>query len=301
MKSIWSGTISFGLVQIPVQLLSAIQAHRFGFKMLHSVCNTPLAYERWCPHCNKKVAWDDAVKGLPTGDGSYYVFTQEDLKDLKPERTDAIDIISCVERSLVLDIYLDSHFYVAPDKKGAKSFVLLRQALTDTGLVAIGKFVMRDKQYMCLIEPYENGLLLSTLNYEYEMRPLDEVTSLKKMPKVTKEEIALAKQLIKQMTKKKFDISKYKDSFVEELKKELKSKKISAPKGAKKTRLKVPQTRKQEDLITALKGSLQAPARERAAAYAKKSKVVTKKSLAKTSRKRVLKAKPATRKKKVRS
>lgn len=296
MKSIWSGTISFGLVQIPVQLLSAIQAHRFGFKVLHKVCNTPLSYERWCPHCNKKVDWDDTVKGLPTGEGSYYVFSQEDIKELKPERTDTIDIISFVERDLVPDIYLDSHFYIAPDRKGAKSFTLFLEALADTGLVAIGRFVMRDKDYMCLIEPYENGLLLTTLNYEYEIRPVSEIETLKKAPKVTQAEVNLAKQLIKQMTKKKFDISKYKDTFIEQLKKELKSKKRTAPQGAKKTRLKVPEKHKKEDLITALKGSLQAPARERASAYAKRStkttvqrapaKKVTRKKTAKSSVKR---------------
>ncbi len=303
MKSIWSGTISFGLVQIPVQLLSAIQAHRFGFKVLHKVCNTPLSYERWCPHCNKKVEWDDTVKGLPTGEGSYYVFSQEDIKELKPERTDTIDIISFVERGLVPDIYLDSHFYVAPDRKGTKSFFLFLEALADTGLVAIGRFVMRDKDYMCLIEPYENGLLLTTLNYEYEIRSITEIEALKKMPKVTKDEVGLAKQLIKQMTKKKFDISKYKDTFIEQLKKELKSKKRAAPKGAKKTRLKVPERHKKEDLITALKGSLQAPSRERTAAYAKPSKSSRTKRSApvKTKRKKVVKVKPRARKARVRS
>ncbi len=301
MKSIWSGTISFGLVQIPVQLLSAIQAHRFGFKVLHKVCNTPLSYERWCPHCNKKVDWDDTVKGLPTGEGSYYVFSQEDIKELKPERTDTIDIISFVARDLVPDIYLDSHFYMAPDRKGAKPFSLFLEALADTGLVAIGRFVMRDKDYMCLIEPYEQGLLLTTLNYEYEIRPTTEIEALKKLPKVTKDEVGLAKQLIKQMTKKKFDISKYKDTFIEQLKKELKSKKRTAPKGAKKTRLKVPEKPKKPDLITALKGSLQAPARERTAAYAKRStKTTAKRAPAKrATRKKVHKA--TSKRKKVRS
>ncbi|MGE0010117.1 MAG: Ku protein [Candidatus Babeliales bacterium] len=297
MKSIWSGTISFGLVQIPIQLLSAIQAHRFGFKILHSMCNTPLSYERWCPHCNKKVAWDDAVKGLPTGEGSYYVFSQEDIKELKPERTDTIDIISFVNRDLVPDIYLDSHFYIAPDRKSSKSFFLFMQALADTGLVAIGRFVMRDKDYMCLIEPYEDGLLLTTLNYDYEIRPLEDVPALKKAPKLTQSEVNLAKQLIKQMTKKKFDISKYKDTFVEQLRKELKSKKRTAPKGTRKTKLKVPERHK-EDLITALKGSLQAPARERSAAYAKRStKTVAKRAPAKrVMRKKVTKTSPKRRK-----
>lgn len=282
MKSIWSGTISFGLVQIPVQLFSAIQAYPYGFHVLHDVCNTRLSYERWCPHCKEKVEWQDAVKGLPASDDKYYVFTQEKLEELKPERTDSIDILYFADRHAIPDIYFDAHFYIVPERKGLKPFFLFLEALDQTGLVAIGKFVMRDKEYICAIEPYEEGLLLTTLNYEYEIRPMERIAALKKAPKLEKNELTLAIQLIDKMTKKKFDISKFKDTFIEKLKKALKSKKPTKtkPSKVKRTRAqeKARKPKKREDLITTLRTSLQTPARERVPAYARAKRAVPRKS-----------------------
>lgn len=281
MKSIWSGTLAFGLVQIPIKLLSAIQSQRFGFRMLHAQCNSPLSYERRCGHCGKVVAWEDTVKGLEADDGTFFVFTQEKLEELKPERTDSIDIVAFVERDLIPDIYLENHYYVVPDKKGNKPFFLFHRALEDSGLVAIGSFVMREKQYVCAIEPYENGLLLTTLNYEYEIRPLENIPALEKVPKLSKDEVALAKKLIGQMTKKRFDITKFKDTFVEQLKKAIKTKRRSKPKATPKAKPKAPAKRKKDDLITTLRGSLRAPARTRTPAYAKRTKTVRKKAASK--------------------
>lgn len=221
MKAVWTGTISFGLVEIPIKLASAIQSTVFGFRLLHEKCNTPLEYERWCPHCKKEVTWENTVKGFERNDGSYQVFSKEELEALKPEKTDRIDIISFVKRELVDDLYQENHYYALPNKKDNKSYFLFHNALEKSGLVAIGQFVMREKEYLCTIEAYQKGLLLNTLNYAYEVRSLADAFELKTAPKLSKDEVSLATKLIAQMTKKTFDISKYKDSFVEQLKKRI--------------------------------------------------------------------------------
>jgi DNA end-binding protein Ku len=277
MKAIWTGTISFGLVEIPIKLTSAIQSTAFGFRVLHEKCHTPLEYERWCPHCKKEVTWENTVKGFELADGSYRVFTKEELEALKPEKTDRIDIISFVAHDLIPDIYQENHYYALPNKVENKSYFLFQQALGHSKLVAIGRFVMREKEYLCSIEPYEKGLLLNTLNYSYEIRPLSDALELKKTPKVSKDEVNLASKLIAQMTKKKFDITKYKDEFVEQLKKELKTKK---KKTTKKIERHTPKSKKNNDLLSTLRESLRGPQRSQPVAYASASRTKKRKKRA---------------------
>src|SRR5437899_660382 len=116
MKAIWTGTISFGLVEIPIKITSAIQSHVFGFHMLHAKCHTRLEYQRWCPHCKQEVSWEDTVKGYEQENGSYRIFTKEELEQFKPEKTDRIDMIAFVRRELVEDIFQENHYYVLPNK-----------------------------------------------------------------------------------------------------------------------------------------------------------------------------------------
>lgn len=263
MKAIWTGSISFGLVQIPIKIVSAIQTHEFGFRMLHEKCHTPLEYERWCPKCKKEVDWENTVKGFEQDSGKYRVFTKEELESFKPEKSDRVDILACVPHDAIEDIFQENHYYVLPAKAADKAYFLFLHALEKSGLVAVGQFVMREKEYLCTIESYEKGLLLNTLNYGYEIRKLTGAYELRGAPRLSKDEIALAQKLIAHMTKKKFDISKYKDSFIEQLKKALKSKKKVrakvAPKGKKKS---------QADLSSMLRESLRTPAVSRTVAYA---------------------------------
>jgi DNA end-binding protein Ku len=110
MKTIWQGSIAFGLVNIPVPLYSATESHALGFTPLHQSCKTPLQYHRWCPHCKEEVSWDKTVKGLKKAGGGYYILTQELLASLKPEKTEQIDIIEFVEPAQIDIIYLDNHY-----------------------------------------------------------------------------------------------------------------------------------------------------------------------------------------------
>lgn len=274
MKSIWKGSLSFGLVSIPVRLYSAIKEHALSFKMLHEKCHTPIVYERWCPHCKKEVAWNNIVKGYKLEDGSYVVLTQEKLNELRPQTTDTIAIIEFVATSAIEPIYLEHHFYLGPEKAGEKSFNLFKKALQDSGKVAIGTFVMRDKEYACMINPYGNAMLLSTLNYSYEIRDVNEVPNTGSSKKLSSAEIMLAKQLIDKLTVKKFNLAQFKDTFAEQLKvllkKSKKEKILSQKKKTKEKLVRVSKKEKAPNLAIALRASLIAPGKRSEIARAKK-------------------------------
>jgi DNA end-binding protein Ku len=274
MKSIWKGSISFGLVSIPVRLYSAIKEHALGFKMLHDKCHTPISYQRWCPHCKKEVAWNNIVKGIKLEDGSYVVLTQEKLSELRPQTTDTITIVEFVATSAIEPIYLEHHFYLGPEKAGEKSFNLFIKALQDARKVAIGTFVMRDKEYACMINPYGDAMLLSTLNYSYEIRDVHEVPNLGAAKKLAPSEIALAKQLIDKLTVKKFNLAQFKDTFAEQLKAAIKKSKkekiVAQKKKTKKESVRISKKEKEVNLATALRASLIAPGKRSEIARAKK-------------------------------
>lgn len=257
MKPIWQGTLSFGLVTIPVSLFSAIQSHSLGFTLLCGVCHTPITYKKWCNHCNKEVEWNSIVKGIKIKKDTYFILTQENLHKLKPIKTEEIDIIECIDPALISPIYLENHYYLAPKKRNEKAFFLFARALNETQKVAIGHFVMKDKEHVCVILPYENGLLLTTLNYAYEIKDIESLETLKSIPKLSTQEIDLAKAIINQLNKKKFDISVFKDTFAEKL--------VAALKKRKKSKLLIAQEKKSKkigsetDLISSLKASLTKP------------------------------------------
>lgn len=260
MKAIWSGSISFGLLDIPIYLYSAISEHKFGFRILCNTCHTPLKNIRWCERCKKAVAWDETVKGFEQTKNSFRIMTKEDIDRLKPEKTNLIAIKEFIDRSYLEMLYIDSHYYMLPAKEHNKAFYLFAQALKKSNKVAIGQFVMREKEYVVALSFYKNILLLNTLHYEYEIRAA-EIKITKKM-EPTKEELDLALLLINKLTHKTFDLSKYKDTFVEKLKKALKS----AQKGKVATKETKKVTKKKTTQEKSLAASLKESIRERARA-----------------------------------
>lgn len=257
MKPIWNGSISFGLVTIPIKLYKAVQEHVFGFTLLCATCHTPIHYSRWCNHCNKEVAWNHVVKGLEVKKGQYIILTSETIKRLKPEKSSTIDITEFVPIDLIAPIYYEHHYYIAP--QGAqKAYALFAQALKLMKKVAIGQFVLRDKEYIVALQAYENGILLSTLNYAYEIRSMDKIVQMSATKaQISTAELKLAKQLIDKLSKNKFDISKFKDTYAESLKKLIKQQ--SKLKGKSK-RIKLPvqpkKLKKVHSLMDSLRDSL---------------------------------------------
>lgn len=254
MKIIWKGSIAFGLVNIPIKLYSAIEAKGTKMKLLYKKDLSPIRYKRWSDESKKEVPWADIVKGVEIGENEYVVVSPKELEAIKPERSKAIDIVEFVDTQQIDPVYFNSHYYIAPEKAKEKAYFLLKEILQQTSKMAIGQFAMHEKMHTCAIESYKEGLLLTTLNYGYEIRDISEIGELQQKPKLSKQELALAKQLIDKITVKKFDIDIFKDTFHESLIKMVKKKK----KGEKTITIekKEEPKLKEKNLIAALKASL---------------------------------------------
>lgn len=253
MKTIWKGSISFGLVNIPIKLYSAVEGTGVKMRLLYKKDLSPIRYKRWSDESNKEIAWKDIVKGVEVGEDEYIVLSKAELESIKPERSKSVEIVEFVEISQVDPIYFNSHYYVAPEKAKEKSFFLFKEVLQKTGKMAIGQFIMREKMYTCAIESYREGLLLTTLNYGYEIKNISNIKELKEKPKLSKQELELAKQLIDKISVSKFNIDDFKDTFHESLEKIIKKKERGQTIVIHK---KEKSKAKEKDLVAALKASL---------------------------------------------
>lgn len=230
MRSLWSGSISFGLVNIPIKLYSAIQSGSLDLDMLDKKDHSNIQFKRVNEKTGKEVGWDNIVKGYKV-DNQYVILTDEDFKKASPEKTKTIDITEFVKTEEVSPIYYDSAYYIEPEKNGAKAYVLLRDSLVKAKKAAIGSFVLRNKENLCLISPSENILVLHKIRFAEEVRSTEDI----KVPnsKVSTAEINMAIKLIDQLSSK-FDISDFKDTYTETLlkfiKAKAKGKKFTAPK-----------------------------------------------------------------------
>jgi DNA end-binding protein Ku len=253
MKSMWKGSISFGMVNIPIKMYTTVdRSETVHFKLLYERDHTPIEYRRWSKEHDVEVPWDEVVKGVELDDGSYYVFTKEELDSLRPERSDIIDIVQFVDRESVDDLYYDKHYYLASEKPGQRPYFLLIRALRETGRMAIGRFVLREREYVCAIEPLGDALLLSTLHYEYELRKVEDIEEVKDVPEMKKEEVELAVQLIDHLYEEELDMSEFKDHYAERLKEAIESR----DKEHLVTIEETSETTGEEDLVEMLRASL---------------------------------------------
>jgi DNA end-binding protein Ku len=217
MRSVWNGNIAFGLVSIPIKLYSAVSQRSIGFKLLCKGCMTPIRYERHCEGCDGPIDWNDTLKALDLGDGQYLPFTKEELDTIKPEKTDRIEIVEFVAVDEIEPIYYDKFYFCGPSRKTDRSYFLLKKVLEDSGQVAIGRFVMREREYVAAIQPYRSGLLLATLNYSYEIRDVDDIETLKEPPELKKQELELARKLVDQLQQDELNLEEFRDEFSERL------------------------------------------------------------------------------------
>lgn len=261
MRSIWSGSISFGLVNIPVKLNSAIEAGEgLNFDMLSKKDLAPIRYARIDTKTGKEVAWKDIVKGFEYAKGKYVVVTDEDFAKASPEKSKTIDIIQFVKEEEIDPILYEKPYYLIPDKGADKSYHLLIKALEETKTVGLAEFMLRNRMHVCALKAYSGILLLNQMRYQEEIREIPEVEKTKG-EKLSPKEIQLATKLIHQLTEE-FDPAAFKDTYVAELKKVIKAKAagkeihIAEPKKATAT---------VKDLMDVLKQSLEsAPKRKRA-------------------------------------
>ena len=250
MRSLWTGAIGFGLVNIPVKLFSATQQSDLDLDMLDKKDHSNIRFKRVNEKTGKEVPWANIVRAY-NYEGNYVVLDDEDFKKASPEKTKMIEIAEFVEEKEVDSIYYETPYYLEPVKGGEKAYVLLRDALKKTGKTGLSTFVMRTKESLGLIKPSGNILLLQKIRYAEEIRATEEIKIPDNAPKPA--EIKMAISLIDQLTGK-FDISKFKDTYSSELMKMIeakaKGKKLPAP-----TMKVVHSTSK--DLMEQLKASLE--------------------------------------------
>ncbi|SRR6266545_625342 len=210
-RSFASGTISFGLVTIPVKLYSTGESSvGIQLNMLHKKCGSRLKQQYICPTDNEVVGREDMVKGYEYAKGQYVLFTEEELKALTPEATNAVEITEFVPLEQVDPIYFEKSTYLGPDRNGDRPYRLLSEAMRQTGRAALARYRARGKDYLVLLRPFEEGLIMQQLRYADEIRPFSEVPVA---PAEIKEpELRLAMQLIEQIASDKFQPDQYEDT-----------------------------------------------------------------------------------------
>ena len=213
-RAMSSGTISFGLVTIPVKLYSTGEsAAGIHFNMVHKTCGTPLKQRYYCSTDDRLVEKDEIAKGYEYAKGQYVLFTDEELKALNPEPTNAIDITEFVPLAQVDAVYFDKSYYLGPDKNAARPYKLLSTAMRDSGRGALARYRARGKDYLVLVRPFQEGLILQQLRYADEVRSFTEVEIGE--AEVKKAELDLAHRLIEQIATDKFAPEAYKDEVRE--------------------------------------------------------------------------------------
>ncbi len=281
-RAIGSATVSFGLVSIPVKLYAAGEpSRRISFNLLHEKCGSRLKQQYICPADDEKVERDDMVKGYEFAKGQYVTFTPEELKALEEKATESIEITEFVPAETVPRIYVDKTYYLGPDKGGDRAYRLLSKALRGTDRTAIARYAARGKQYLVMVRPMDDGLVMEQLLYAEEVKSFAEVPMGD--ADVKDEELTLARQLIDQAASEEFRPENYKDDVRERILDQIQRK----VQGEEITTIptEAPQTQV-IDLMEALKASLAAGSEQVDAAERKPAKRASKKTAAKRKKTR---------------
>jgi DNA end-binding protein Ku len=213
-RSLWSGSISFGLVNVPVRLYSAVQEHKLQFHFVHEKDSSPIGYEKICKLENKPVSDDEIVKAFEFGKGEYVFMEEEDFEAAKVEGYKTIDIVDFVPYEEIDPIYFAKTYYVGPDRGAEKVYSLLVKAMEDSELAGVAKFVMRDKQHLGALRIRDGVITLEQLYFADEIRPLDEIKASR--ARVSRQELEMAERLIESFTTA-WKPEKYKDTYRDEL------------------------------------------------------------------------------------
>lgn len=255
-RSIWKGSISFGLVNIPIKLYSAAEDKTFSFNQL---CQNGhrIQYKRWCPVEDTEVPHQEIQKGYEMAKDNYALIEKEEIENIKLKTTKTIDIKEFVDARELDPIFVQKSYYVAPDNKTPdKAYLLLVSILKNTDKVAIGKVVLREREQLVALQAFQRGIIMHLLHYLDEIRPMDEIKEISASAtskiKLEEQELALGKILVDQLGSERFDISNYSDAYTKELEKLIQAKSqgkmhIVREEGPKETT---------KDLLEALKASV---------------------------------------------
>ncbi len=214
-RAMWKGSIAFGLVNIPVELYSAVRDHRPRFRLLHAKDEAPVRYERVCQTEGKPVAWEDLVKGYEYAKGQFVVLTKDDFKTAAIEKTRTIDILDFVDPKEVDERYFETPYYLQPGKGADRSYALLREAIRDSQRIGIAKIILRDAQHLAAVEAIGDALVLTMMRFSDELADLGDFRFPRKGD-IRSTELKMARQLIDTLAAS-WDPAKYTDEFTANL------------------------------------------------------------------------------------
>jgi DNA end-binding protein Ku len=214
----WKGVISFGMVSIPVRLYVATESHSVSFRQLCSEHLSPIKYKRWCMSGDHEVAFSDIVKGYEVGTDNYVVIQDSELDNLPLPTSRAISIGEFVPNDDIEGgLYFKSAYYIEPEQAGLKPYHLLRRALAETGMTAVAKIAFRDREHLCSLRPVDGVLLMNTLHWPDEIRPVSELKGVDADVDVNPRELQMAKALVENLAEERFDPNRFQDDYHEAL------------------------------------------------------------------------------------
>jgi DNA end-binding protein Ku len=216
-RSIWKGSISFGLVNIPVGLYTAEKSKELHFNLLDRRNLAPIHYQRVNSETGKEVRWEDTVRGFEFEPKRYVVLSDDDLKRANPESTQTIEIIDFVDLAEISPVYFEKPYYLAPERQGAKSYALLRETLRRSGKVGIAKVVIRTRQHLAAVVPFDDVIVLDLMRFQDELRDVSELDLPAGKQGLTEKELKMAQRLVETMIDI-WDPERYRDDYRVDLK-----------------------------------------------------------------------------------
>lgn len=258
MRSMWKGSISFGLVNIPVRLYTATEEKSVRFNFLHQLCRTKIKYQKVCPQCDREVSQDEIVRGYAYDRGRFVVLEDEDFENLPVKTARQVEILDFADLAEIDPVFYDRSYYLEPAEGAEKPYALLRQAMKETGRVAIAKVAIRSRESLACIRVYDQALVMETMFYPDEIRSAQRLAGINETPELSEREVTMATQLVANLTEP-FNPEKYRDEYRQALL-EVIEKKIQGE--AVEPTAPPPAAGNVIDLMEALEASLKATSKE---------------------------------------
>ncbi|GAF27273.1 uncharacterized conserved protein [Moorella thermoacetica Y72] len=258
MRPLWKGAISFGLVNVPVKLYPATESNDLKFNYLHTRCKTPIQYRKYCPYCQVEVPPEEIARGYEYEKGKYVILREEDLEAIPAEKTRSINIMDFVDLEEIDPIYFSRSYYLAPADMGQKPYLLLKKAMEETGKVAVARVTIRSRETLATVRVYGPALVMSTMFYPREVRPVTGMPELDFQVNLRENEVKMAVTLIKSMATS-FQPEKYTDTYRQALLQVIEAK-IAGEEVEVPAR---PEAGKVVDLMEALKASIELARQEK--------------------------------------
>jgi len=221
-RALWKGALSFGLVNIPIELHTAVRDTRPHFRMLHARDRSPIRFQRVCERDGSAVAWEDLVKGYEYEKGRFVVLTKADFQAAALEKSRTVDILDFVKAEEIDDRYFETPYYLLPGKGGDRAYALLRQAIRESGRIGIAKFILRESQHLAAVEVIGEALVLSIMRFADELADVSSFT-FPSSSAVRKQELDMARMLVENLAAE-WDAAKYTDDYRENLMKVIRAK-----------------------------------------------------------------------------